>query len=189
MTPKNQTMMNIRRPNLQELPSTRQLVLSTIAATIVFAIIFVTVVLPAEIGVDVTGVGERLHLTRMGQIKSAMSEKDAPIEGRPVRQDEITLTLGQGQGMEVKLEMKKGYVVQYHWAVTGGAVTHDTHGDPYINKHIYVTYTQADNVRSDSGSIEAVYSGFHGWYWKNNGTKLVTITLKTKGEYLELIPM
>lgn len=181
--------MNIRKPNPQELPSFRQLLLSTIAATIVLAIVFITVILPAETGVDISGVGERLHLTRMGQIKSAMSEEDAPIEGRPIKQDEITLSLGAGQGMEVKLEMKKGYVVDYSWNVTGGLVAHDTHGDPYVNKHIYVTYTRADAVHSDSGSIEAVYSGFHGWYWKNNNKELVTITLKTKGEYLELIPM
>lgn len=181
--------MNIRKPNHQELPSLHQLLLATMVAILVLASLLVTVILPAEIGIDVTGIGEKLHLTRMGQLKSAMAEEDSPIDGRPVRQDEITLNLPAGQGMEVKLEMKKGFVVDYSWVATGGAVAHDTHGDPYVNKHIYVTYSRADNVHSDSGIIKAAYGGFHGWYWKNDSTETVTIVLKTDGQYFELIPM
>ena len=181
--------MSIRKPDPQDLPSNRTLLLASVSALLVLVVLVVVIILPAEKGIDITTLGDRLNLTRMGQIKVAMAEEDAPVGGRPSSSDEISFTIPEGQGMEVKLEMKKGFVVDYSWTTSGALVSHDTHGDPYVNKHIYVTYSRADEVNADSGSIEAVYSGFHGWYWENKGDEPVTITLKTNGEYLELIPM
>ncbi len=181
--------MNIHKPGPEELPSQHQLLLATAVAIVLIAFLLVIVVLPAERGIDPTGIGKRLHLTRMGQIKVAMAEEVAPVDGRPSRQDETIVTIPANQGMEIKLEMKKGFTVEYSWAVTDGTVAHDTHGDPYVNADIYISYSKADSIKSDSGRIEAVYSGYHGWYWKNNNADPVTINLKTHGEYFELRPM
>lgn len=179
--------MNIRRPETDELPSLTQLWLGTGFAVAVAAVLAVAVVLPAERGVDITGIGERLHLTRMGQIKTAMAEPDAPAEGRPRQQREISLTLLDGEGQEVKLDMLKGYTADYSWHTDGGAVYHDTHGDPYANPNIYISYSTAEAAREDSGHITAVYGGHHGWYWVNNGDVPVTITLQASGEFIELL--
>ena len=32
----------------------------------------------------------------------------------------------------------------------------------------------------------ATYDGSHGWFWRNRGSKAVTITLKTSGAYSEI---
>jgi hypothetical protein len=41
-------------------------------------------------------------------------------------------------------------------------------------------------VASDSGSLTADYDGSHGWFWRNRGSRDVTITLKTNGAYTEI---
>ena len=61
----------------QQLPSSRTLLRSTAIAAAVAAALLVAVVLPAEYGVDPTGVGRVLGLTRMGEIKVALAREAA----------------------------------------------------------------------------------------------------------------
>jgi hypothetical protein len=60
-----------------ELPSSRHLLRSTAIAAATALVLLVTVVLPAEYGVDLTGVGRVLGLTRMGEIKVALAKEAA----------------------------------------------------------------------------------------------------------------
>ena len=53
-------MFNAEKPSLEELPSSAQLIRSTILAAVSAAAILVTVVLPAEYGIDPTGVGRAI---------------------------------------------------------------------------------------------------------------------------------
>lgn len=62
-------MYNSERPSQAELPSTAQLIKSTILALIAAAVILVTIVLPAEHAIDPTGIGRVLKLTEMGEIR------------------------------------------------------------------------------------------------------------------------
>lgn len=68
-------MYNTDIPNRAELPSTRQLLRSTIIAVVAAAVILITVVLPAEYGVDPTGAGRAMGITEMGQIKTQLAEE------------------------------------------------------------------------------------------------------------------
>lgn len=63
-----------------DLPSSRTLVRSTLIALAVAALILVTIVLPAEYGIDPTGVGRPLGLTRMGEIKVSLAKEAAEAE-------------------------------------------------------------------------------------------------------------
>ena len=56
-----------------ELPSTQQLIRSTIIALVIASVLLVAVVLPAEYGVDPTGIGNVLGLTEMGRIKRSLA--------------------------------------------------------------------------------------------------------------------
>ena len=58
-------------------PTSRQLIRSTILAVAVAALLLITCVLPAEYGVDPTGVGRLLGLTQMGEVKMALAEEAA----------------------------------------------------------------------------------------------------------------
>lgn len=70
-------MQNVNKPDLSELPSTRQLLKSTGIAVAVASVLLVTVVLPAEYGVDPTRVGSLFGLTEMGRIKRQLAAEAA----------------------------------------------------------------------------------------------------------------
>ncbi|APX90802.1 transmembrane anchor protein [Brevirhabdus pacifica] len=68
-------MFNADKPSLENLPSKGQLLRSTLVAAGAAAVILVTVVLPAEYGIDPTRVGRVLGLTEMGEIKTQLAEE------------------------------------------------------------------------------------------------------------------
>lgn len=85
-------MYNVHKPDASELPSTGKLLRSTGIAVAVASALLVTVVLPAEYGVDPTRIGSILGLTEMGRIKvslaaeaqaEAAAETDAGPDVRP----------------------------------------------------------------------------------------------------------
>lgn len=63
-----------------QLPSSAQLLRSTMIAAAVALVLLVTVVLPAEYGVDPTGVGRVLGLTEMGEIKVSLAKEAAAAD-------------------------------------------------------------------------------------------------------------
>lgn len=73
-------MYNANKPDPSELPSTMRLLKSTAIAAVTAVVILVTVVLPAEYGVDPTRVGSVLGLTEMGRIKMQLAEEAAADE-------------------------------------------------------------------------------------------------------------
>ena len=70
-------MYNSDTPLRAELPSSRQLVRSTLLAAIAALALLVAVVLPAEYGIDPTGAGRVLRLTEMGEIKQQLAAEAA----------------------------------------------------------------------------------------------------------------
>jgi len=201
-------MYNSDLPTRAELPSSKQLLRSTIIAVVVATVLVVTVVLPSEYGIDPTRIGRVLGLTKMGEIKTqlaAEAERDravdaaqtanataetAPATGAPARvakseggpkTDELTVTLKPGEGAEIKLAMAKGAKARYEWRSAGGRVNHDTHADgPGGANH---SYSKGKEVEGDSGELTAPFDGNHGWFWRNRSGSEVTVTLKVSGEY------
>lgn len=70
-------MYNSDTPLRAELPSSKQLLRSTILAAISALVLLVVVVLPAEYGIDPTGAGRALRLTEMGDIKQQLAAEVA----------------------------------------------------------------------------------------------------------------
>lgn len=68
-------MFNTPLPTVNELPSTRQLVHSTVIALLTAVGLLVTVVMPSEYAVDPTGVGRALGLTQMGELKITLTQE------------------------------------------------------------------------------------------------------------------
>ncbi|MBU2014338.1 MAG: transmembrane anchor protein [Gammaproteobacteria bacterium] len=75
-------MYNNQRPDLSELPSSGQLLRSTLIALIAAGVLLVTVVMPAEYAIDPTGAGRLLGLTQMGELKQTLAE-EAATEAQP----------------------------------------------------------------------------------------------------------
>ena len=70
-------MYNTDMPSRSELPSSAQLIRSTIIAAIVALLLLVTVVMPSEYALDPTGAGRLLGLTEMGEIKEQLAQEAA----------------------------------------------------------------------------------------------------------------
>ena len=70
-------MYNTDLPKREELPSSKQLLRSTLIAIGVASVLLITVILPAEYGVDPTKIGRVLGLTKMGEIKTQLAEEAA----------------------------------------------------------------------------------------------------------------
>ena len=194
-------MYNSDLPTRAELPSNKQLLRSTLIALIVATVLLLTVVLPAEYGIDPTRIGRVLGLTKMGEIKTQLAEEAArdraaeevqaaapqKTDSRPAqpvageKSDELTVTLKPGEGAEIKLAMAKGARARYEWRSAGGRVNHDTHGDgPGGATH---SFSKGREVETDSGELIAPFDGNHGWFWRNRTGGEVTVTLKVSGEY------
>lgn len=201
-------MYNSDTPLRAELPSSKKLLRSTLLAAVSALILLVAVVLPAEYGIDPTGVGRVLRLTDMGDIKqqlAAESAADAALAAQapanatagtataiqpaaPAQaavpkiewRDETPFMLTPGEGTEIKLTMTAGAKAQYLWVVEGGEVNFDTHGDAPGKS---ISYEKGRGVSSDEGVLEAAFTGNHGWFWRNRGKSNVTVTLRTRGDY------
>ena len=70
-------MYNTELPNRAELPSSRQLIRSTVIALVTAGVLLITAVLPAEYGIDPTGIGNVLGLKKMGEIKTTLAKEAA----------------------------------------------------------------------------------------------------------------
>jgi len=209
-------MFNTPLPTVNELPSTRKLVCSTVIALLTAVGLLVTVVMPSEYAVDPTGVGRALGLTQMGEMKiilaqEALADTAPPQAVAPAPQiaqiqpaalpatqpaatpapamksNQMTVTLKPGEGTEIKLEVLKNKTVSYEWAAAGGLVNYDTHGEPYNGEKGYFhSYNKGKQVKGDKGEFTAIFDGTHGWFWRNRSSNDVTISLKTSGDYLNV---
>lgn len=108
----------------------------------------------------------------------------APTVTAPANSHVTEIVLRPNEGREVKLTMRKDARVAYSWSAEGGVVNYDTHADaPGIRYHAYEKGTAR---QEDEGVLAAAFDGAHGWFWRNRGRDVVTVTLRTKGEYQEL---
>ena len=82
--------MSNLNPAPAEPPSAGRLLRSTAIAVVVAAFILATVVLPAEYGVDPTGLGRVLGLTQMGEVKARLAAEaaaDAAADAQAAEED------------------------------------------------------------------------------------------------------
>ena len=70
-------MNNSSIPLSSEIPSMKSLIKLTVVAICAVVILTFTVILPAEYGIDITGIGKAIGLTRMGEIKSNLAAEAA----------------------------------------------------------------------------------------------------------------
>lgn len=205
-------MYNSQMPSLDELPTSSQLIRSTLLAAAAAGALLVAVILPAEYGVDPTGIGRVLGLTEMGEIKMQLAEEAAaaataatapaesvqngatpvlpaaapvPAAASLVRDDQTQLSLAPGEAAEVKVSADEGTRIAFDWSVSGGHVNFDTHGDgkPGAPRGFYHGYGKGTKSTGERGTLIAAFDGSHGWFWRNRSDALVTVTLRTEGSY------
>ncbi len=171
--------MHNNQPSSSDLPTSLQLLRSTVIALVVAAALLITVVLPAEYAIDPTGVGRVLGLTEMGEIKGQLAEEAtndaaAALPAQPAGdasatdattpdstaavvgaaggawRDEMRVELAPDQGIEIKLAMKAGQKAEFAWTAEGGVVNFDMHGDGGSEA---MSYEKGRSAASDEGVL------------------------------------
>lgn len=171
------------------LPSNRTLLRASAAGLGLAAVILVCAVLPAEYGIDPTGIGARLGLTALHGAAPAAAAASGPVQrsATALRSDTLTVPLAPRQGAEIKAIMEAGQRFVFHWQADGAPVHFDMHGEPpNAAKNEFTSYWSADAGSSADGSFTAPFTGHHGWYWENRSDRPVTIRLNISGFYERL---
>jgi len=203
-------MFNTEKPSLEELPTSKQLLRSTLIAIAGAFLILIVVILPSEYAIDVTGLGRALGLTEMGEIKQELqqeleddlqkndisSEKSsilsnitslfistAQAQTTTVKNDWATFTIEPGGTYEVKMTMKKDDTVKYQMEVSGGRVNFDLHGHGGGNSK---TYEKGRGSKGADGNFTAAFDGEHGWFWRNRDNDPLTINITVSGTYSKI---
>ncbi|MBM3564516.1 MAG: transmembrane anchor protein [Alphaproteobacteria bacterium] len=205
-------MYNTDLPTRAELPTTWQLIRSTIVAILAAAAILVTIVLPSEYAIDPTGIGRGLGLTEMGEIKLQLAREaeedrrqDAPpAHARRDRRSSLGDVLGQflvrsaaaqtapagrRDEMTVALKPDEGAEVKLEMKA-GHKASYVWTATGKVNYDLHAdgpgnstSYKKGRGVARDEGAITAAFDGNHGWFWRNRGKTDVTVTLRADGEH------
>ena len=188
-------MFNTHKPSENDLPTSSQLLKSTIVAICVGCALLILIVLPAEYGTDPTGVGELLGLKKMGEIKTRLKQdflkenigaKDELMvesETGKENQDVMAFVIAPNEAIEIKLEMKKGSIAKYKWTTQNGGLNYNLHGDGHKGSQNSIIYKKGRMTSFDSGEFKSEFDGHHGWFWRNRNNESVTVTLETIGDY------
>ena len=206
-------MYNSDTPLQAELPSSQKLIKSTILAAISAVVLLFTVVLPAEYGIDPTGVGNLLQLTEMGQVKQQLAEEAAADAAGLLATDTLTTetpdidnvaeqavsatladtAVASGEWRdEIPFTLTPGEGLEIKMKMdSGGKAEYSwvvAGGDLNFDTHgdaagKAISYEKGRGVAADKGVLEAAFTGNHGWFWRNRGDSDVQVVLRTRGDY------
>jgi len=191
-------------------PPARKLVLSIVGAALAAALLLMVAILPAEYGIDPTGIGRALGLTAInGTTKTVgmtdviggnenLAEVKVPSFGDPIplpnpavsqlkeaapQTHTQTITIPEFQETEVKAILDAAQVIVYSWEADGDVYV-DFHGhDPAATGDGFVRYREEQSTRTGHGSLVAPFTGEHGWFWLNIDNKPVQIKLTVTGYF------
>ena len=197
-------MFNTHKPSENDLPSSSQLLKSTIIALAVAGVLLLCVVIPAEYGTDPTGVGKLLGLKKMGEIKAKLKieainedqklhenistneEKKESFQKSIIKKDITEFVIAPDDAIEIKLEMQQGSSVKYKWTTNDRGLNYNLHGDGYKGLQKSTTYKKGRMTTTDNGELKAEFDGYHGWFWRNRNSKVVAVILETDGVYIQI---
>jgi hypothetical protein len=174
----------------------RTLVSASAVALGVAALLLVTVVLPAEYGMDPLGTGRLAGLSSLAGTEAVgepvpppRGEKIVPVAEGPFalypeqfKVDAREIVLGPYEYVEYKYHLEKDAVMLFSWRASGD-VMHDFHGDPEGQPSTSAQSFDKRAREEADGSFTAPFTGIHGWFWENPGGETITVRVTTAGFY------
>ncbi|OGT72485.1 MAG: hypothetical protein A3H44_09850 [Gammaproteobacteria bacterium RIFCSPLOWO2_02_FULL_57_10] len=160
-------------------PSARQLIIGTAAALVVALLVLVTVVMPAEFGIDPLGTGQALGLLELADAS------EGPLETVPTahKHDYVEFILEPFQSVEYKYHLALNSSMVYSWEATGELV-YDMHADPEgMEGEEFVESFEQGTGTSSYGTYHAPFTGIHGWFWENRTFEEIVLRLHSAGFY------
>jgi len=171
--------------------SGKKLLIGSAAAITVAAVALVVFVLPAEYGIDPTGAGRALGLTKLAepqmneeQIRGARRTGVLTLSDQPLQRDqwddEWQVVLGPYEGIELKYTLDEGGAMDFEWEATD-TVEYDLHSHPFEGGTELTESYAVDEGERMQGRYVAAFTGLHGWYWQNRNLEDVTLTVRAAG--------
>ncbi len=194
------------------LQSTKSLINASLAAVLLAVVILFAAVLPAEYGIDPTGLGKKMGLTTLSETtqkthsvsvlncnkpgqslaentaKTVAANPDSDIQAienvNEIKwKDTVKIVIPPKKGLEYKFALVKGAVLKYSWLTDGTPIYFDFHGEPKGETNGYFKSYQEMKGGETNGALTAPFEGIHGWYWENDTNQPITIQLSTLGNY------
>jgi hypothetical protein len=185
--------------NDHPLPKKSELLRATGIAAVVAIVILVTTILPAEYGLDPTGLGSSLGLD---QLNVETTETDVAVSDNQLlansitaltrastnlRQDSLTIVIPAYEGIELKADMKPGQSLAFDWQTDGEPLYTDMHGEPpNADTNEFTSYWKEKQQSAGQGTLVAQFEGTHGWYWQNMSEEDITVTIDVSGFYQDI---
>lgn len=152
-------------------------------AVIIAVLLFLTLVLPAEFGIDPTGIGSALGIDNLAAVDEEPVVVVRAGEGElSFREDETEVEIPARSGLEYKFFLNQHASLTFEWS-SAAPLYFDMHGEPDGDTSGYFESYGAATVESMSGTITTPFAGSHGWYWRNDTSEDLTVSLKTMGNY------
>ena len=181
-----------------------RLILATLGALALAALIVLGAILPAEFNRDPLGLGKLSGLSRLWapedqRVEAAAGAARAREYDVAFRTDVVEIPLGDflagadKSELEDKVRMKKDATLIFAWEVIGTSEPRDFHFDqhghttPAPGQPMAVsTWRQAFGLKQQ-GALTAPFDGIQGWQFSNSSEKPVVVRLRLAGFY-ELVP-
>ena len=188
-------MSSNAHPAAPRMPSRGKLWKQLFMALFVAALILTLFILPAEYGVDPTGLGARMGLLALSKPGTAVASEDialAPAENThfypsAFHSNVIEIPLKAEGELEYKVRMKADDTIVYSWSVDKGVAYYDFHAESEPDSKDLRYKEEQAGASSGHGSLVAPFNGIHGWYWLNLEEHPIVITLRVAGHF-ELRP-
>ena len=163
------------------------------AAAVALAAIIVVFVLPAETGIDPTGLGEKTGLTQIanpqaGELlarglkrKGVLTPSQAMPQAEPGASDHWTHVLHPYEEIELKYVLDQGAPITFAWSADG-PLNVDMHAHPFDGGEALTESYAVTKTDQQAGRYVAAFAGIHGWHWQNRAMTPVTLTLDASGQ-------
>ena len=163
--------------------SKTSLLKSVLVSMVIAVSILITVILPAEFGIDHTGIGSILGLDALNNPNGSTAIISRSGEGDlEFRQDEVDVLIPANSGLEYKFFLEMHSNINYEWS-SSSPLYFDMHGEPEGDTTGYFESYGASTTNGMKGSVTVPFAGSHGWYWRNDTDENISISLKTLGNY------
>lgn len=177
--------------------SSKKGLIAGLGVVAVGAVALVVFVLPAEFGIDPTGAGKALGISDLaedgemtelerGALRTGvLTLSDEPFVADPDKvSDHWVRELAPFESIEFKYTLTEGEPLEFLWTATA-PVTYDMHAHPFDGGEALTESYGQDSADSMRGTYLPAFTGIHGWFWRNDTTDNVTVTLDASGGLTE----
>jgi len=179
-------MSEMNHPTLEK----KKIIVAILLSIVVGAVILVGAVLPAEYGMDPTGVGKLLGFNRLyipsepsielatpvnnpliklekaGSAPNVVRPKEADNPAPKIqleqREDTIKVIIPAGKGLEFKINMLKYGKVKYEWSTDQGVLYFDFHGEVKQVEKAKDVYFESYTIAYSNNMVGTFLAPFEG---------------------------